>query len=223
MENIEIGKNIDRSYYLQSDEDFAKVNQTMNYMAMFQVGEVKEYTYSDTYFETEDLFLQNINATVRVRRMPEYQTLSIVCNHLGQKREFEIDMDYDSQIQDKMDYVLFLEDKIQDIYTHQLDVDVVRKIKSLKPFLVMTTHRKANQILTSTDFRAEVDLDRTKIETKRNVDYINVVEIKNKCYLSAQNEQLFEKFVKDLERKIVLIPMGEKKLAAGMRIFKREW
>ena len=223
MENIEIGKNIDRSYYLQNEEDFAKVNQTINYMAMFQVGEVREYSYSDTYYETEDMFLQKINATIRVRKMPEYQTLSIVCNHLGQKREFEMDMEYDEQIQDKVEYVLFLEDKIQDIYTHQLDVDVVRKIKNLKPFLIMTTKRKACQIVTSTDFKAEVDLDRTKIETKRNIDHINVLEIKNKCYLSNENEQLFEKFVKDIERRVVLIPMGEKKLAAGMRVFNREW
>ena len=223
MENIEIGKNIDRSYYLQSEEDFSRINQVINLMAMFQVGEVKEYSYSDTYFETEDMFLQNINASIRIRKMPEYQTLSIVCNHLGQKREFEMDMEYDDQIQDKIEYVLFLEDKIQDIYTHQLDVDVVRKLKALKPFLFMITKRKACQIVSSTEFRAEVDFDRTKLETKRNIDHINVLEIKNKCYLSSQNEKLFEKFVKDIERRVVLIPMGEKKLAAGMRVFKREW
>ena len=223
MENIKIGKDIDRNYYLTSENDFARANEILNLMPNFQVGDILEYEYTDSYFETPEYFLKELGATIRIRKTPEKQTLSIVCNNLGVAREFEMDMEYNSKITDSDEYILFLEDKIQDIYTHKIDVDVIRVLHHLKPFLEMVTHRKAHQIITSTDFRAEVDFDRTYIYTKRNKDQINVIEFKNKCFLSQQNEETFNRFVKEFEKRIVLIPMGEKKLAAGMRVFNREW
>ncbi len=223
MENISFEKNIDKSFYLTSEQQFQRLSEIMNLMPAFAVGTVKEYTFVDTYYETPEYFLKNLNATIRIRKTPEKQTLSIVCNELGTRREFEMEMAYGSTINDQDEYILFLEDKIQDIYTHKIDVDVIRILHHLKPFLVMTTFRKSHEILNSKEFRAEVDFDRTKIETKRNTDWIYVVEFKNKCFLSAENEQTFERFVKEFQRRVVLIPMDEKKLDAGMRIVNREW
>lgn len=223
MENYKIGKDIDKSYYLTSESEFSRASEIMNLMPNFQVGSTSEYEYTDTFFETPEKFLNELSATIRIRKTPEKQTLSIVCNNLGISREFEMEMAYASKITDQDEYILFLEDKIQDIYTHKIDIDVIRNLKTLKPFLEMTTKRKVHEIVTSTDFRAEVDFDRTFIHTKRNDDYIYTIEIKNKCYLSQQNEGMFNRFVKELEKRMVLIPMGEKKLAAGLRVFHREW
>ena len=223
MENISFEKNIDKSFYLTSEQQFQRISEIMNLMPAFAVGTVKEYTFVDTYYETPEYFLKNLNATIRIRKTPEKQTLSIVCNELGTRREFEMEMAYGSQITDQDEYILFLEDKIQDTYTHKIDIDVIRILHHLKPFLVMTTLRKSHEILNSREFRGEVDFDRTKIETKRNTDWIYVVEFKNKCFLSAENEQTFERFVKEFQRRVVLIPMGEKKLDAGMRVVNREW
>lgn len=223
MENINFEKNIDKSFYLTSETQFSRVSEILNLMPAFQVGVVKSYTFTDTYFETPEYFLKNLDATIRIRKTPDKQTLSIVCNELGRRREFEMEMAYGAKITDQDEYILFLEDKIQDIYTHKIDVDVIRILHHLKPFLIMTTERKAHEVLNSREFRAEVDFDRTKIETKRNIDYIYVVEFKNKCFLSKENEQTFERFVKEFQRRQVLIPMDEKKLDAGMRVFKREW
>ena len=223
MENYYVERNIDRSYYLTSADQFSRLSEIMNLMPAFQVGQIKEYKYTDTYFETPEYFLKELNATVRVRKTPEKQTLSIVCNELNERREFEMDMDYNSSINDKEEYIFFLEDKIQYIYTHRLDVDIVRVLKHLKPFLVMTTTRKAHEILTSKEFRGEVDFDRTHIETKRNVDDVYIVKFKNKCFLNNENEQTFNRFVKEFEKRTILIPMNEKKLDAGMRVVHREW
>lgn len=223
MENITFEKNIDKSFYLTSETQFARISEIMNLMPAFQVGETKEYSFTDTYFETPDYFLKQLDATIRIRKTPEKQILSIVCNELGTRREFELEMAYGAKITDQDEYILFLEDKIQDIYTHKIDVDVIRILHSLRPFLVMTTNRKAHEVLNSREFRAEVDFDRTKIETKRNTDYIYVAEFKNRCFLSTENEQTFERFVKEFQRRLVLIPMDEKKLDAGMRIVKRDW
>lgn len=223
MENISFEKNVDKSFYLTSEQQFQRVGEILNLMPAFQVGDVTEYTYTDTYYETPEYFLKNLDAHIRIRKTPQKQILSIVCNELNTRREFEMEMAYGSQINDQDEYILFLEDKIQDIYTHKIDVDVIRILHHLKPFLVMTTKRKAHEVLNSREFRAEVDFDKTKIETKRNTDYIYVVEFKHKCFLSAENEQTFERFIKEFQRRLVLIPMEEKKLDAGMRIVKREW
>ena len=223
MENFEIGKNIDRNYYLTNENEFAHISQVMNLMPAFQVGKIKEFSYTDTYFETPEYFLRELDASIRVRKLPETQILSIVCNNLGVRREFEMEMRYDDNINDNEDYIFFLEDKIQDIYTHRIDVDVIRVLHHLKPFLVMETKRKSHEILNSKEFRAEVDFDRTTLNAKRNRDEIFVVEFKNKCYLTQENEQTFERFVKEFEKRVIMIPMGEKKLDAGMRVVKREW
>lgn len=223
MENIEIGKNIDRNYYLTSENQFAHISQVMHLMPSFQVGKTKEYSFTDTYFETSEYFLKELNATIRIRQMPETQTLSIVCNNIGIRREFEMEMAYGDNINDNEDYIFFLEDKIQDIYTHRIDVDIIRVLHHLKPFLVIETRRKTYEIMNSREFRAEVCFDITSLNAKRNKDEIFVVEFKNKCYLTQENEQTFERFVKEFEKRVVMIPMGEKKLDAGMRVVNREW
>lgn len=224
MEINESYKNIDKSYYLTNgDSDFSRINQIINYLPSFQVGEVTNYEFCDTYFETPEYFLKELDATIRVRKMPKKQTLSIVCNNLGERREFEMEMEYDSNITDKIEYILFLEDKIQDIYTRRIDVDVVRILNHLKPFLKIFTNRKACEVLDNREFKAEVDFDLTRIETKRNVETLYILEVKNKCFITSENEQSFERFVKEIEKKVVMIPMGERKLDAGMRIFKQEW
>lgn len=224
MEINEAYKNIDRSYYLTNGEsDFSRINQIINYLSCFQVAEVNEYEFCDTYYETDENFLKELDATIRVRKMPKTQTLSIVCKNLGERREFEMEMEYGSKIQDKTEYILFLEDKIQDIYTRRIDVDVVRVLNHLKPFLKIYTKRKACDIIDNREFKAEVDFDLTRIETKRHVETLYIVEVKNRCYFTAENEKSFERFVKEIEKKVVMIPMGEHKLDAGLRVFKREW
>lgn len=223
MENIKIGKSIDRSYYLTNSELFARIREIMGLMPNFAVGETKKVEYTDTFYETSDYFLKQLGAFVRIRKTAEKQTLSIVCNNLGVSREFEMEMAYNSKLTDKDEYILFLEDKIQDIYTHKIDVDVIRVLHHLKPFLIMTTNRTIYEILTSTDFKAEVDFDKTYIETKRNKDMINVVKFKNKCFISQKNEETFNRFVKEFEKRLIMIPMNEKKLDAGLRVVNREW
>ncbi|MBQ0017087.1 MAG: CYTH domain-containing protein, partial [Clostridiales bacterium] len=214
---------IDRSYYLIGESDFGKVRQVMSLMPSFQVGNISSYEYTDAYFETPEYFLREINATVRVRKEPTKQTLSIVCNNLGERREFETEMKLGDDITDDDKYLLFLEDKIQSIYTHKLDVDVIRVLHHLKPFLTFTTNRKVHEILDNREFKAEVDFDTTYFHTKRNDEVKYIIEIKPRCFLTQENEASFERFVREIEKRVVMIPMGEKKLDAGMRVFKREW
>lgn len=223
MENIKIGKDIDKSFYLTKDSDFARAKEIIGLMPNFQIGKVHEYEYADMYFETPEKFLTEIDASVRIRKTPEKQTLSIVVHSQGTRREFEMEMEYASSLASHDEYLLFLEDKIQDIYTHKMDIDVIRTLKNLRPFLQMTTKRTVHEIVSGTDFRAEVDFDRTFMHTKRNDDQVNIIKIKNKSFLSMQNEQQFERFVKEIQKRMVLIPMDEKKLDAGIRVFRREW
>lgn len=222
MENFKAGKNVERSYYLENQMAFSRLSEVINLMPSIAVGEIKDTTHTDFYYETREYFLKELNATIRVRRSDTKQTLSIVCNNLQIRKEFEMEMEVGSEITDRDEYVIFLEDKLQYIYTHRLNVDVIRVLKGLRPFIVMNTSRKEHSVFDNKDFKCEVDFDDVTIETKKYSDKIYVLEIKLLSYPTVENVATFERFVKELEKRVVLIPMNEKKLNAGMRVFNRE-
>ena len=73
MENISFEKNVDKSFYLTSEQQFQRVGEILNLMPAFQVGDVTEYTYTDTYYETPEYFLKNLDAHIRIRKTPQKQ------------------------------------------------------------------------------------------------------------------------------------------------------
>ena len=225
MEMINIGKDIEKTYYLQSSDDFYRIFDIINLMPSFAIAKTYETEHFDYYFETPDYFLKNLDASIRVRKYPDKkeQILSIVCKNLGTKREFVLNMEYGDEIADKDDYLFFLEDKLQDIYLHRFEFDVIRILKTLKKFVVIENKRKVHEIINNQGFKANVFFDNVTYVSKRNKNHDAILEIKLDCWKNEDNMFFFEKFVKEVEHKVIMIPMNEKKYDAALRSFNMEY
>lgn len=223
MELINVSKEIEKTYYLQSEKSFEELLQAINLMPSYAIANVTKEKHQDIYFDTTDKFLANLDSTVRIRYYPEKgeQYLSIVCKNLGIRREFQMTMNYGDTINDKEDYLFFIEDKLQDIYLHRFDFDVVRILKGLKKFLSIETDRTINEVINNQGFKANACFDKVSFTTKRNKMYEYILEVKLDCWHNDENLYFYEKFVKELEKRVILIPMNEKKLDAGLRAFKQ--
>lgn len=222
MENIQVQKSIQNTYYFNA-KDMARLNEVLNLMPNYATRSIKKYTIVDYFYETPEKLLEQLNASIRIRVVDETQTLSIVCYNDGVRREFETEMHYGDKIQDKNEYILFLEDKLEDIYTHRIGIDIARILKNLKVFLYITTERKQLEIINNSGFCCLTNIDTVMFSTKRHniVDY--VLEVKMNCLNDVANKTAYDRFVYSLEQKVLLTPMDETKFDAGKRIFRSEY
>ena len=223
MENLDIQKKTQRTYYLHSANDFAHIEQIVNLMPSYGVSELNTFEITDYFYETPERLMNQLDASIRVRVVGNTQKLSIVCKNDGIRREFETDMEFGDAIQDKNRYILFLEDKLQDMYTHKIDIDVVRMLKNIKVFLCIVTNRTQMHIINNTGFSGIVNLDRVMFKTKRHNVPESILEVKMDCLEDVANKTAFQRFVTDIEQRVLITPMDETKYDAGKRIFGYEW
>ena len=212
-----------KTYYLHSVNDFSHISQIVNLMPNYDVNNVESFEIVDYFFETPEKLMNQLDASIRIRVVGETQTLSIVCKNDGIRREFETEMEFGDKIQDKNKYILFLEDKLQDMYTHKIDIDIARMLKNIKVFLCIMTYRTQMKIINNTGFTGIVNLDKVVFKTKRNRVNDNVLEIKMDCLEDVANKTAFNRFVTDIEQRVLITPMDETKFEAGKRIFGYEW
>lgn len=223
MENLDVKKLVQRTYYMHSEKDFAHAEEIVRLMPNYATKSTKTYQIVDYFFETPEKLLEQIDASIRIRVAENRQTLSIVCKSDGVRREFETEMQMGEKIQDKNAYILFLEDKIQDIYTHKIDVDVARMLKNLRVFLAIVTDRKQLEVINNQGFCALVNIDHVEFQTKRQKIKDNVFEIKLNSVADVANKTAFSRLCKAVEQKVLITPMDETKFDAGKRISKYEY
>ena len=222
MENIELQKLIQRTYYVDS-KDLARLDELIRLMPNMATKSSKHISIVDYFYETPDKLLQTLDASIRVRVIDDKQILSIVCKINGVSREFETEMHYGDKIQDKNEYILFLEDKLQDLYTHRIDADIARMLKGLKVFMFITTSRYQLEIFNNTGFKGIINFDSVMFSTKRYQIPEYILEIKQNCLNNIENKTAYERFCYELEQKVKLTNMGETKFEIGKRIFNYEF
>ena len=223
MEKIQVEKKLENSYYLHSYKDFDRLKEVISLMPNIEVKSTKNYIINDYFYETPEKLLDQLDASIRIRKIGDAQTLSIVCKNDNVRREFEIEMNYGDKIQDKIEYILFLEDKLQDIYTHKIDIDIARMLRGVKVFLEVQTSRTQLEVINNTGFAGIVNLDIVNYHTKRHNVGDNVLEVKLNSFADVGNETAFNRFVHELEQRVLLVPTQETKFEAGKRIFKFEY
>lgn len=224
MEKLNIQKKLQNDYYVKSTADFTRLNEIISLMPNYQViGKKEGIVIHDYFYETPEKLMEQLDASIRVRKVGEDQTLSIVCKIGGMRREFVTEMHYGDQIQDKNEYILFLEDKLQDIYTHRIDADIARILKGLKVFLHIETYRTELEVINNSGFNGIVDFDVVIFNTKRQriTDY--VLEVKLNCLNDVGNTTAYNRFVHELEQRVLLVPTQETKFEAGRRVYRYEW
>ena len=150
----------EEKFYLTSDDQFDRIHEIISRMPNFILYENTETLYTDYFYDTEDEFLKQNRATVRVRKYSDKKVLSIKyvsSNALKEEREREayMDMPVDAQVNEYREALLFLSNKINDIYAKRLDIDTVRKMRDLKVYLVIYTDRETYELKNNVEGRAE--------------------------------------------------------------------
>lgn len=243
MENLNVQKVIQKTYYIHA-KDLPYLDEVIRLMPNYATKSTTNIVIVDQFFETPEKLLSQLDASIRIRTVGQKQTLSIVCKNDGVRREFETEMHFGDKIQDKNEYILFLEDKLQDIYTHRIDIDIARMLKNLKAFLYITTERRQLEIINNSGsmidksnnnntlinidndikkFSTLINIDNVMFSTKRHNVPDNVLEIKLNCVNDVANKTAFDRLVFTLEQKISLTPMDETKFDAGKRVFRAEY
>ena len=224
MEKLQIQKRVQNDYYVKSASDFNRLAEIINLMPNYAIKSKKQgIVINDYFYEVPENLLKELNASIRVRVVDDKQSLSIVCYSEGKRREFETEMKFGDKIQDKIEYILFLEDKLQDIYTHRIEIDIARILKGLKVFLQITTYRTEYEVINNSGFDALVDFDSVVFNTKRHNIADNILEVKLNCVNDVGNMTAYNRFCKQLEQKVLLVPTQETKFEAGRRVFNYEW
>lgn len=224
MENLNIIKKLQTDYYVKQVQDFNRLAEVISLMPNYAIKSTKTgIVIEDYFYEVPENLLKQLNASIRIRVVGDQQTLSIVYYKEGERREFVTDMNYGDKIQDKLEYILFLEDKLQDIYTHRLEIDIARMLRGLTVFLQITTNRTEYEVINNSGFNALVDFDNVVFKTKRHRVADNVLEVKLNCLNDVGNSTAYKRFCKELEQRVLLLPMEETKFEAGRRVFNYEW
>ena len=214
----------EKKYTLDSKTSFEDVMRVVSLMPSFGVSKVSTSYHLDYYYDTPDNLLQSFNASVRLREEAEGKTVSIkyIIETEGENneksrivKEFYKKTDT-SDIANNEDVRIFIETKLREIYAHHVDLDILRKLKSLRPILIIRTDRTTQSIMNNGTFSCNIDYDETQYKTKRQYDFDKIIEIKLTCPQTDENLFFYEKFLKELRTRVVIIPMPETKYDVGV-------
>ena len=132
----------EKKYNLDKHTYFEDVQRVVSLMGSFGVYKITSTYHEDYYFDTADRVLKSFNASVRLREEPVGKTVSIKNVSYQENDEHEIKtivheyekkVGNDCTIVNDEDAMIFIEDKLRDIYAHHVDLDILRKLKELKP------------------------------------------------------------------------------------------
>ena len=217
----------EKKFTLDKHTSFEDAIRAVSLMGSFGIYKATSTYHEDFYYDTFDRVLKSFNASVRMRTEPLGKTVSVKYkiyqegeDHQVKEivKEYETKVDNDADIVANEDIRIFIEDKLRDIYAHHVDLDILRKLKELRPILVVRTDRVTQHIKNNEKFTCTINYDEVQYKTKRAYDTDNVVEIKLTCPPTKENLAHYERFLRELRMRVVLIPMPETKYEVGMRV-----
>lgn len=221
----------EKKYILDSKTSFEDVQRAVSLMGSFGISKATSNYHLDYYYDTPDEVLKSFNASIRLREEITGKTVSIKYktyydNENNEKvevvKEFYKEVSKDCDIVKDEDTRIFLENKLRDIFAHHVDLDLLRKLKQLKPFLVVRTDRTSQYVINNDKFSCTINYDETQYKTKRNYDTDKIIEVKLTCPPTDNNLFYYERFLKELRNRVVLIPMQNTKYDVGIRVLHYE-
>ncbi len=213
----------EEKFYLSDEKDYSRIYGIISHMANYVLFNQQDVSYEDYFYDTEDKFLEKNRASVRVRKLEDKQVLSIryiSSNALKEEkvREAYFDMPLEEDITTYRPAQLFLSTKINDIYARRLEIDLIRKIRDLKVFLVIYTDRTIFELKNNLEIKISVMFDRLTYQAKFTKDYDDSVKFVLQNYPDTVNLDAFKRFIKEVNRKVFIVNDNESKFDAGKRV-----
>ncbi|MBQ7307231.1 MAG: CYTH domain-containing protein [Clostridia bacterium] len=221
----------EKKFLLDSKTSFEDVQRVVALMGSFGIYKTTSDYHLDFYYDTQDHLLQNFNASVRLREEETGKTVSIKYKtyiEAENSEKIEIVKEFSRSVENNCDIIndedtcIFIENKLRDIYAHHVDLDLLRKLKQLKPILVIRTDRTTQFVKNNDRFSCSISFDETQYKTKRQYDFDKIIEIKLTCMPTDENLFYYERFLKELRTRVILIPMTNTKYDVGMRVSRYE-
>lgn len=214
----------EEKFYLSDDGDYNKIYDILAHMPNFVLSNENQVFYEDYFYDTPDKFLEQNRASVRVRKYDDKQVLSIKyisSNALQEEkvREAYFDMPLNAELSTCREAHLFLSNKINDIYARHLDIDLVRKMRELKVYLVIYTDRTIIEMKNNRETKISVNFDRLEYQSKFLKGSDDTVKFILDNYPDKINLEIFHHFIKEINRRVYIINDNESKFEAGKRIF----
>lgn len=213
----------EEKFYLTEENQFNRIYDIISRMPNFILYDQNSMMYEDLFYDTKDEFLKQNRATIRLRRYIDRQVLSIKyisSNALQEEkvREAYMDLPVDADITTHREAQLFLSNKINDIYARRLDIDTVRKMRDLKPYLAIYTTRKIFELKNNLDLKILVYFDKCEYKSKFSSGNDNLVKFVLNNYPDTVNLDVFNRFIKNVNSKVYFVNDNESKFEAGARI-----
>lgn len=213
----------EEKFYLTEENQYTRIYDIISRMPNFILHSKSNIYYIDYFYDTPDEFLKQNRATVRVRKYADKKVLSIKyisSNALKEEkvREAYMDMPVDAEVNEYREAILFLSNKINDIYAKRLDIDTVRKMRDLQVYLVIYTDRETFELKNNLDLKISVHFDRLNYDAKFTKGQDNVVKFVLNNYPDSVNMDTFKRFISNINKKVYFINDNESKFEAGKRI-----
>ena len=167
--------------------------------------------------------LELLKKRYSVRKFEDKQVLSIKyisSNALKQEkvREAYLDMPLEADVTTYRQALLFLSTKINDIYARNLEIDLVRKMRDLKVYLVIYTERTTYELKNNEELKIVVNFDRCDYDAKFTKAHDDIVKIILQNYPDKFSLIQFNNFINEINKRVYFINDNESKFESAKRI-----
>ena len=216
---------VNKTYYVQNAKDFNRLDEVMSRMPSFAMSRQDSEDFVDAYYETQDSFFEEMGITVRLRTYKNKSVLSVKYSEevlLKQDDRYKSPV-HERELEPKEDLfsrmnLIFIEDKINVIYSNRLKIDIIRKIRQMREVYTVKTKRKNFEITHNSGFKTNVFFDEVNYNNiLKQIPYSDLIlEIIMTSIGTPFNQEMLTTFVNELRKKVVLVPMKESKYEAAI-------
>lgn len=205
MEIIESLSEIKDEFVVGPNSSFSRIKEVLYYEPGFAEKSSEYETIEDVYYETPDKFLSNLGASVKVRRVKDKKYIHVVCYYFGNKKEYSKEVVIDEDPLKNDDNLIFIEDKLQELYTHKLEIDAIRILSHLKPMFKCKINRTTISYVNSNGLTITAFLDSANYYSKRNTFNERYLTLKLEGYPGSDEKFIYNRFLRELTSKVILI------------------
>jgi hypothetical protein len=198
----------------------------LNHLPSFNNLLKDKLRFTTTYFDTPKAFLSQMGVIVSLTEYNdknvvtlEYQTQLVDEQKANKVYELELETKEDILARKSL---LFIEDRLRVIFGTKLQIDMLHMLKELVPEYKIIVDRRVYEIDHNTGFTAKAYMDDVEyVNVKKRIRYDDkIFEIFMITSSTAFNKGLFDRIIKYIKEKVVLVDMRETRLEAT-KLFTR--
>ncbi len=218
MEIIESLSETKAEFVVPSSTSFLRIQEVLSYMPNFAEKNRVYETIEDVYFETPTKLLDSLGASVMVRTVGDKKYIHTVYYYFNNRKEYVKEVAFDEDPFKNDDNLIFIEDKLQELYTHTVDADIIRMLTHLKPMVKCITHRTTITYVNSIGLTIKAILDSCEYFSKRNTFQEKYLSILLEGYPGKDEKFIYNRFIRELTGKVILIEEKINKFTKGKQV-----